>query len=107
MLCLLALALSPRLTPRARLHVVARGSTPFDQIQSQIDEVAQALARLTKHRSCTEEEGCLVVDISWRPAEEGECATGMSMSLVLAPPPPAPMKLNILKERIRAMREES
>lgn len=107
MLALLALALSPRLTPQARLHVVARGSTSFDQIQSQIDEVTQALARLTRHRSCTEEEGCLVVDISWRPAEEGECATGMSMSLVMAPPPPPKVKRGILEERIRAMREES
>ena len=107
MLCLLALALTPHVPPRARLHVVARGSTPFDQIQSQIFEVTQALARLTQHRSCTEEQGCLVVDISWRPLEEGECPTSMQMSLVLAPPPPPKLKRAILDERIRAMREES
>ena len=45
-MCTLALAacgLSMPLSPRARLHVVARGAVPFGEIESQIHEVTEAL----------------------------------------------------------------
>ena len=73
------------LGPRARLRVVARGAVAFKDIQLQIMEVTAALARLTAERTCTEENGCLVVDIRWQPAAKEECATSMQMSLLMLP----------------------
>ena len=103
---LAACALSTPLQPRARLHVIARGSVPFGEIQSQIKEVTNALARLTKTRTCNEENGCLLVDITWAACDE-EVPMKMQMSLIMAPPTQT-TKEQILHERVhrreRAMR---
>jgi hypothetical protein len=99
----LACALSVPMSPRARLHVVARGAVPFGKIESQIHEVTEALARLTEKRSCTEENGCLVVDIHWQPAEECDCPTTVQMSLIMAPPAPVKrVRETILNQRVNA-----
>ena len=102
-LALAACGLSVRMSPRARLHVVARGAVPFGEIESQIHEVTEALTRLTEKRSCTEENGCLVVDIHWQPAEECDCPTTVQMSLIMAPPAPVKkVRQTILNQRINA-----
>lgn len=102
----LACGLSTPLQPRARLHVIARGSVPFAEIQSQIKEVTDALARLTKTRTCNEENGCLLVDITWASCDD-EVPMKMQMSLIMAPPTQTTRE-QILHERVdrreRAMR---
>lgn len=89
------------MSPQARLHVVARGAVPFGQIQSQIQEVTDALARLTKRNTCSEEDGCLLVEINWAPADKSDCPTSMQMSLIMAPPEPVKtVRKSILSDRV-------
>ena len=104
-LALAACALSLPMSPRARLRVEARGSVPFDEIQSQIQEVTDALARLTARNTCSDENGCLSVEITWSPAEEEDCATTMRMSLLMAPPAPVKnIRKTILSDRVETAR---
>ena len=87
------------MSPRARLHVVARGAVRFGEIEAHISEVTAALSRLTQQRSCTEENGCVLVDISWAPAEE-ECPTSVQMSLIMTPAEELAPRKKILHERV-------
>tara|TARA_Y100000817_G_scaffold106987_2_gene83748 strand:+ start:506 stop:838 length:333 start_codon:yes stop_codon:yes gene_type:complete len=73
---------------KARLHVIARGRVPLDEVDRHVNEVANVLATLLGKRKKSDTTGSVTVDLTWDPnvPPEGDPSEQLLMALTFVAP---------------------